>query len=123
MFNKAAGLYSVTAGLFFVVVAELWLSAPCRREEGDFRRNQNQFILNSIYGVLLYSLGAVSTLFITEVGKRTIGRLRPHFLDVCKPDWPTITCFEKINGVNVAKFVFFFSLLFFSFPGHQYSKV
>jgi hypothetical protein len=86
-------------------VAELYLSAPCCSEEENFNRNQNRFILNSIHGVLLYSLGAISTLLITEVGKHTIGRLRPHFIDVCKPDWEQIKCFEDINGQKVAKYL------------------
>jgi len=52
-------------------------------------------------------LGAISTLLITEVGKHTIGRLRPHFIDVCKPNWDQIRCFEDINGQKVANYIQF----------------
>ena len=36
--------------------------------------------------------GAAMNQFITDVGKYMIGRLRPHFLDVCKPDWSKFNC-------------------------------
>ena len=35
-------------------------------------------------------------MLISEIGKHSIGRLRPHFIAVCKPDWNLITCFESI---------------------------
>ncbi len=84
------------AGVFAVIIAELYLSRPCCVEEEKFNACQNRFILNTIHGVLLYSLGAISTLLITEVGKHTIGRLRPHFIAVCQPDWANIQCFTEL---------------------------
>jgi len=58
---------------------------------------------NVIHGFLFYSLGAISTMLITEIGKHTVGRLRPHFITVCQPDWASITCFTDIQGVKVAE--------------------
>lgn len=29
---------------------------------------------------------------LTEIGKRWIGRLRPHFIDVCKPNLSQLNC-------------------------------
>ncbi|KAL0182092.1 hypothetical protein M9458_021467, partial [Cirrhinus mrigala] len=29
---------------------------------------------------------------LTDIAKYSIGRLRPHFLAVCKPDWTKINC-------------------------------
>ena len=60
-------------------------------------------ILTSARGVFLYALGAISTLLITEIGKHTIGRLRPHFIDVCKPQWDKIDCFQKKEDGNLPK--------------------
>lgn len=37
-----------------------------------------------------YLFGAVADQFIADIGKFTIGRLRPHFWDVCLPDQATI---------------------------------
>lgn len=33
-----------------------------------------------------FAIGAMMTIFMTEVAKYTTGRLRPHFIAVCKPD-------------------------------------
>lgn len=100
----AAGFYSVTAGFLIVIVSELYLT--CAQKE-KFNKNQRiqRLILNSIHGILLYGLGALSTLLITEIGKHTVGRLRPHFLDVCKPKWDELNCFTKINDIPVANYI------------------
>jgi phosphatidate phosphatase len=37
-------------------------------------------------------IGLMTTLIVTEVGKLTIGRLRPHFMDVCRPVLNTTDC-------------------------------
>lgn len=42
-----------------------------------------------------YLTGILVTLFITESGKIVIGRLRPHFLDVCKPNFTSFDCFDS----------------------------
>lgn len=41
-------------------------------------------------GVFLFGC-AVSQSF-TDIAKVSVGRMRPHFLDVCKPDFATIDC-------------------------------
>ncbi|XP_071217568.1 phospholipid phosphatase 3-like isoform X2 [Salvelinus alpinus] len=41
-------------------------------------------------GVFIFGC-AVSQSF-TDIAKVSVGRMRPHFLDVCKPDWSTINC-------------------------------
>lgn len=51
--------------------------------------------LYSVYNNLLWFLfGAACSQLTTDIGKYTIGRLRPHFLDVCKPD---VNCDADIN--------------------------
>lgn len=100
-----AGLFGVLSGVFFVIVSEAYIARPFCASHRSFENRQNRFILNSIHGVLLYALGAISVLLITEIGKQTVGRLRPHFLTVCKPDFEKLKCFEKINGVDVALYV------------------
>ncbi|XP_062411069.1 phospholipid phosphatase 1 isoform X2 [Sardina pilchardus] len=39
-----------------------------------------------------FLFGAAMSQSLTDIAKYSIGRLRPHFLDVCKPDWSTINC-------------------------------
>lgn len=41
-------------------------------------------------GVFLFGC-AVSQSF-TDIAKVSVGRMRPHFIDVCKPDFSTIDC-------------------------------
>lgn len=51
--------------------------------------------LYSVYNNILWFLfGAACQQLTTDIGKYTIGRLRPHFLDVCKPN---INCEDVIN--------------------------
>lgn len=47
----------------------------------------------SIYkAVGTFLFGAAMSQSLTDIAKYSIGRLRPHFLDVCKPDWKFINC-------------------------------
>ena len=39
-----------------------------------------------------FLVGAAVTVVLTNVGKYTVGRLRPHFLAVCKPDFSKLNC-------------------------------
>ncbi|XP_068190681.1 phospholipid phosphatase 1-like isoform X2 [Antennarius striatus] len=41
-------------------------------------------------GVFLF--GAALSQSLTDIAKYSIGRLRPHFLDVCQPDWTQFNC-------------------------------
>lgn len=39
-----------------------------------------------------FLFGVAMTLTLTEIGKYSIGRMRPHFLSVCKPDFTKLSC-------------------------------
>ncbi|XP_016111281.1 phospholipid phosphatase 1-like, partial [Sinocyclocheilus grahami] len=39
-----------------------------------------------------FVFGAALSQSLTDIAKYTIGRLRPHFLTVCKPHWSLIDC-------------------------------
>lgn len=47
-------------------------------------------IVYKIFGIFLFGLAIQQT--ITNIGKFTIGRLRPHFLSVCDPDFSRLNC-------------------------------
>ncbi|KAM8850409.1 phospholipid phosphatase 3-like isoform 4-T4 [Spinachia spinachia] len=55
------------------------------------------FVVNPYVSALYKQVGvfifgcAVSQSF-TDIAKVSVGRMRPHFLDVCKPDFSTINC-------------------------------
>lgn len=101
-----AGAYGAGAALLSVIFAELYINRQCCAAEDEYSLRQTRWMLNTINGCLLYGLGAMCTMLITEIGKRSIGRLRPHFIDVCKPDWDKIECFTQIDGVNVANYIY-----------------
>lgn len=48
-----------------------------------------------------FLFGAAMSQSLTDIAKYSIGRLRPHFLDVCKPDWKQINC---SSGVYIKNF-------------------
>ncbi|XP_067842137.1 phospholipid phosphatase 1 isoform X2 [Heptranchias perlo] len=61
------------------------------------RLYSNSFIRNSYIATMYKAIGtfvfgAAASQSLTDIAKYSIGRLRPHFLDVCKPDWKTIDC-------------------------------
>ena len=45
------------------------------------------FLSSAVRINALFAYGALITVSITDITKFSVGRLRPHFLDVCKPDW------------------------------------
>lgn len=59
-----------------------------RREKDHYKFGS--LLLNSLHVELLrlfisFAFGGLITIFATDVGKYTAGRLRPHFLSICKP--------------------------------------
>lgn len=65
-----------------------------------------EFLANIYINYGYYLTGLVLTTIVVLIGKKTVGRLRPNFLDVCKPDHnPYSKCntFEEVYlvpGVN-----------------------
>lgn len=65
-------------------------------------------------GVFIFGC-AVSQSF-TDIAKVSVGRMRPHFLEVCKPDFSTFNCSDgyitkytcngKDSDVQEARFVY-----------------
>uniref|UniRef100_UPI00358FD7CC phospholipid phosphatase 3-like n=1 Tax=Myxine glutinosa TaxID=7769 RepID=UPI00358FD7CC len=78
------------------------------------KHHKKTMLKETLYRVLgSYLFGAAATLSLTAVAKATVGRLRPHFLDVCKP----FNCSEEysmdhectgqVRDVNEARKSFF----------------
>lgn len=56
------------------------------------------WVVQSYKSVGMFGFGAAVSQLLTDVGKYTIGRLRPHFFDVCRPQMPGgTTCADAIN--------------------------
>ena len=72
---------------------ELWLRT-CET-------NYKQLINDVAMLMIIFIYGSIITTFITDVGKYSIGRLRPHYLTVCQPDWLNINCTNTIGRKSI----------------------
>ncbi|XP_024132104.1 phospholipid phosphatase 1 [Oryzias melastigma] len=73
-----------------VVVCGEFLSVylPLARNQ-SFGRNYMSCVYKAVGS---YLFGAAANQSLTDIAKYTIGRLRPNFLAVCKPQWDRINC-------------------------------
>ena len=75
--------------LLQILIVEL---VCCWRRAKQFDGIRTAKQLGKVYGIYLF--GWSLTMSVTMVIKNMTGRLRPHFIDVCKPDWSNIDCSE-----------------------------
>ena len=76
-----------------------------QRSKGQIKTNEEIFgypvrlwLVNCFKQWIYFGFGLLLTFDATEVGKYTIGRLRPHFWDVCQPQLKDgTTCSDAIN--------------------------
>ncbi|XP_054459059.1 phospholipid phosphatase 3 isoform X2 [Anoplopoma fimbria] len=73
-----------------IVIGECFRIHQLREGTKSFVSNPYVAALYKQMGVFLFGC-AVSQSF-TDIAKVSVGRMRPHFLDVCKPDYSTIDC-------------------------------
>lgn len=52
-------------------------------------------VCNVFFCCVMFSYGITVTVLMTNLGKYTIGRLRPNFIATCQPDWSRINCTDK----------------------------
>lgn len=78
--------------------------ASSKFNEGDcasvklFNRDIPFWALGVYKNVVVFLFGAYVNILITDIGKRVVGRLRPHFLEVCQPIMPGGTnCSDSRN--------------------------
>lgn len=50
-----------------------------------FNREIPRWVSNVYKNLIVFLFGMYVTLLVTDIGKRVVGRLRPHFMDVCHP--------------------------------------
>uniref|UniRef100_A0A8D0GI88 Phospholipid phosphatase 1 n=1 Tax=Sphenodon punctatus TaxID=8508 RepID=A0A8D0GI88_SPHPU len=61
------------------------------------RLHSNSFVRNNYIATIYKAIGtfifgAAASQSLTDIAKYSIGRLRPHFLAICQPDWQRINC-------------------------------
>jgi len=95
---------SIWAGVstFFIILVEL-LRSIAETQAGErritpFHNNRTPWIAVELYRHFGYfTLGALTTLLFTELAKYNIGRLRPHYLTLCKPHLTDELCKDEFG--------------------------
>lgn len=66
---------------------------------------RKQFFIITFHAISLFLLGLGITLLLNEIGKRWFGRLKPHFIDVCKPNLSQINCTYNVGNDKFYNFI------------------
>uniref|UniRef100_A0A3P9CXK7 Phospholipid phosphatase 3 n=2 Tax=Haplochromini TaxID=319058 RepID=A0A3P9CXK7_9CICH len=80
----------ILIGIFSIVIGECYRIHQLHQGTKSFVGNPYVAALYKQIGVFLFGC-AISQSF-TDIAKVSVGRMRPHFLDVCRPNFSTINC-------------------------------
>ncbi|XP_071437698.1 phospholipid phosphatase 1 isoform X1 [Pithys albifrons albifrons] len=85
-------LYTVgfTLPIFSIILGESLSVFYNNVHSNSFVRNNYIATIYKAIGTFIF--GAAASQSLTDIAKYSIGRLRPHFLAVCRPDWARINC-------------------------------
>ncbi|XP_020661212.1 phospholipid phosphatase 1 isoform X1 [Pogona vitticeps] len=85
-------LYTVgfTLPICSIIIGEALSVYYNRLHSNSFVRNNYIAAIYKAIGTFIF--GAAVSQSLTDIAKYSIGRLRPHFLAICDPDWPKINC-------------------------------
>ncbi|CAM4762196.1 unnamed protein product [Rotaria magnacalcarata] len=93
------GIYGGVGPILIFFCVELWVVRPgCGGNNAKQRRID--FFKTIFHTIFLFALGIAVCFLITEVGKRTIGRLRPYYLTVCDPIWANLNCTKTVHTAS-----------------------
>lgn len=70
----------------------LWKFSPQISRHDVCSRKIRRYFSNTTSLICEYLLGLVVVIALMEFGKASSGRLRPHFLTVCQPNWTATPC-------------------------------
>ena len=102
-------LYGILAPIVIIILVEFYnanLFCWQNKQKTDRRRRFRKFGICIFHGLSLFAFGLAMVLLLTEIGKRTVGRLRPHFLAVCKPNLAAIDCVETTASGSIYKAIY-----------------
>ncbi|XP_054624137.1 phospholipid phosphatase 3-like isoform X2 [Dunckerocampus dactyliophorus] len=88
--NTVLTSVGVTVPVVSIIIGESYRIYFLNEGSKSFVGNPYISALYKQVGVFIFGC-AISQSF-TDIAKVSVGRLRPHFLDVCKPDFTTINC-------------------------------
>ncbi|KAJ3604052.1 hypothetical protein NHX12_028793 [Muraenolepis orangiensis] len=90
--------YQLLAGVMIPFTLIVILCGECLSVYMSRAKNQKSCGASITYLACSYKslgsciFGGLASQSLTDIAKVTIGRLRPHFLDACKPAWDQINC-------------------------------
>ncbi|CAF3290214.1 unnamed protein product [Rotaria socialis] len=94
------GVYGGLGPVIIFCIVEIWVVRPfecgSRSSSNNIKRRRIDYLKTILQTIFLFGLGIAICFLITEVGKRTIGRLRPYYLTLCDPNWANIECTKII---------------------------
>lgn len=98
-------LYGSAAPIIFIIFIELYNSKLVIHQQSsvfseDRKVRFKTFTVCLFHGLSLFVFGTAIVLLLTEVGKKSVGRLRPHFLAVCAPNFATVDCLQPAMTGN-----------------------
>ncbi|OEH78588.1 lipid phosphate phosphatase 2 [Cyclospora cayetanensis] len=95
----------MAAPIVIILLVEALIAAIRRTQEQDKKKHKVVLLSWSVprtvvelykyIGALVFSMSCV--FFTTNALKKVVGSLRPHFIDVCNPDWSKVACKDS-NG-------------------------
>lgn len=89
-------LFGVLAPILCIFVCEIIsfrIFKLKKKEKIEYTELKKTWFFVSIWQTLsLFLMGLIITLFLTELGRRWIGRLAPYFIDICKPNISIFKC-------------------------------
>lgn len=101
----AVGIFATIGPLVFIILIELLNSKllPFQKDirNANLSTRRRRFLICMFHGISLFVLGISITLLLTEIGKKWVGRLRPHFMSVCKPDLSKLQCLISVGSGSV----------------------
>ncbi|CAB1324171.1 unnamed protein product, partial [Coregonus sp. 'balchen'] len=80
----------ILIAILSIVIGECYRIHNLREGSKSFVGNPYVSSLYKQVGVFIFGC-AISQSF-TDIAKVSVGRMRPHFLDVCNPEWSAINC-------------------------------
>ncbi|XP_047475237.1 phospholipid phosphatase 1-like isoform X2 [Penaeus chinensis] len=63
-------------------------------------RDLNSWFWAAYSAIGPFLFGCATSQLTTDIAKYSVGRLRPHFIAICKPDWSKINCSEPFLYVD-----------------------
>ncbi|KAF7989340.1 hypothetical protein HCN44_008014 [Aphidius gifuensis] len=104
---------------FLIVIGEFLYSKSSKKQSGYslFDYEIPSWMLMAYTKIGVFAFGAFVTVLIVDTAKYNIGRLRPHFLDVCRPN---VYCHENSTFEYLKKYHTDFECTNTAFDKHKW---